>query len=517
VVVCTMPSCFDIQWPQRSIDDQHTALNCDFPTFLEDDRNALCFNLQRGDVRQNPDPYFQWQGTYFQLSRDGVPIHKSWRDGLKAIAKDDGVALVVQYCKTMLEDGDEVYYSPAKAKRWGLKGPDPAKPTNMENLLIKRRSSWIHVEVSEHQGQANGTQFNIDDVRLLKRITYPFFTVESPQRAEAQKVYGKDEPSKAAWLWGSSLILEKPAHECSHVLTSIPNMFKPVRFVPLAAREAFMSTVASVPTAVITGATVEKDSKFASPFSTQIGNAIGRHCGKKSNATGVKVMINGSMKGHLETMSADDDFSAGFVSQRGCSAVCVKGLNMVQLHGDAWKVSSGTGYVLEEEEDDFSNHSKEACISAAASNSKSIVMAANGGPTVSVNLARFLVLSSPKRVFAINGMHSEAGKSGASGSFKTTQESLDNAVQSLNKFANIFFEHKVKHGTALQDELKLKPLTLLDFAETRGKRCTRSEYILEPGKENTKVSPVISLRRRVSPYCAAAVEIMLQQVASSNQ
>jgi len=457
------------------LDPRFTAADPAFPIFEPNDKSAICFNLKPKDVPQTPDPYFQWQGTYFKINRDGTPIHQSWREGLHAIARSEGAELVLKYCETMSRESDEVYYSPAKAKRWGLKGPDPLKPINMENLLIKRQLRWIHVEVSENQGQVRGEEFSIDAAHLLSRITYPFFTIHSPQEREAQKVYGNDDPSQNAWLWGSSLIVERP-HGCgdtnSHVLTSVPSVFTPVRFVPLNSREAFIHKVASTPSAVITGATVEKGSQFASPFSTQIGNQIGKLCGKKAGITGINVMINASMKGHLATMCADDDFSAGFESQSGCKVASVKGLNMVQLHGDAWKVQSGVGYVLEEREDDFSNHAKEACLTAAASNPWSIILAANGGPTVSVNLARFLMLSSSNRVFAINGMHSEAGKSGASGSFKTTPESLDNAANSLNILAPCFFQDKVKTGKDLQDELKKKPLTLLDLDLSSGKGCT---------------------------------------------
>jgi len=502
----------------QTFQDQFTACHEGFPQLAAIDKHAICFNVQEGVVPSDTDPYFQWQGTYFQLDCDGCPVDESWRDGLKYIAKDEGVELVKEYCsaKTKLRDGgDQVYYCPAKVRRWGIKGPDPSKPTNMENLLIKRQHQWIHVEVyADEQQQATGKEFRIDDKQLLRRITYLFFFCELNPGKNADVVYGDQDPSEKAWLWGSSLLrlIGTQGESSLRLLHSIPACFGPVRFVPLSSRKAFMNQVASTPTAVITGATLEKDSQFASQFSTEIGREIGHNLAKHADQTGVKVLINGSMKGHSKTMSADEDFAAGFLRHPGCKVVSVKGLNMVQLHGDAWKVESGVGYVLEEELKDFSNNAKEACICAAVLNSKSIVMAANGGPTVSSNLARFLYLSSPERVFAVNGMHSTGGKSGASGSFKTTADTLDQAVGAMKIFAPDFFKDFLKTGEALQQELLKKPLTLLDFNVDGDKRCVRDTYTLKHAEENQKVSPGITNKNDVEAYCEEAVEIMLRQV-----
>jgi len=501
--------------------DMFTACNNAFPVFEQLDKQAICFNLEAGDVQQKPDPYFQWQGTYCQLDKDGCPMHKSWQDGLKAIAKDEGVELVQKFCKTKLKDGDRVYYSPAKAKRWPLPGPDPSRPTNRENLLIKRQQHWMHVEVfADDRGQVAGREFPIVETKLLRRISYLFFSCHE-QTVESRVAYPND-PSEAAWLWGSSLIRlfrsESAQRFSKRFVDKIPPFFEPVRFVPLESRETFIRTIASTPTAVITGATLAKDSSFASPFSSQIGTQIGKYLGEHADVTGVKVMVNGSMKGHLETMSADDDFSAGFEAQGNCTVASVKGLNMVQLHGNAWKIMSGIGYVLEEALGDFSNNAKEACVCAGALNPKSIVMASNGGPTVSQNLSRFLHLSSANRVFSINGMHGKGGMSGAAGSFPTTDESLDSAISELKKLVPGFFKDgDLKKGKALQDELLMKPLTLLNLSlnnSSSSKLCDKDLYYLKPGEKNTKVSPGITEEPHVSAYSRDAVSIIVQQVTA---
>jgi len=246
----------------------------------------------------------------------------------------------------------------------------------------------------------------------------------------------------------------------------------------------------------------------------EIGNGIGYHLGRQADKTGVRVIVNGSMKGHEETMCADDDFSEGFAVSPLNKVVSCKGLNLVQLHGNAWKIKSGTAYVLEEELNDFSNNAKEACVCAGALHPKSIVMAANGGPTVSNNLSRFLHLSSAHRVFAINGMHSKGGMSGASGSFQVTAESLDKAVGELKRLSPEVFKD-VKAGKDLQDELAQKPLTLLNLSIDGDKQCVKETYILKPGEKNTKASPGIEEEKHVSNYCEHAVSIMVQQVCDA--
>jgi len=508
--------CADFDLFDRELRDEYTACNASFPSFENIDKQAICFNVQPGDVLQQPDPYFQWQGTYFQLAKDGVPMHPSWRDGLKINAKEEGVELVKKFCQTKLIDGEDIYYSPAKAKRWGVPGPDPEKPTSMENLLVKRQQKWIHIEVSaDDKGEVTGKEFPIVEDLLLKRITYLFFSCNAKLAYNMPGGVYENDPSEAAWLWGSSLI--RPCFPQAQpdfpqrFVESIPKLFESVRFVPLSSRAAFVRKIASTPTAVITGATLEKGSNFASKFSSEIGFRIGTYLGQHADKTGVKVMVNGSMRGHERTMSADDDFSAGFESQCNCKAVSVKGLNLVHLHGNAWKVKSGTAYVLEEELNDFSNNAKEACVCAGALNPKSIVMAANGGPTVSQNLSRFLHLSSAKRVFAINGMHNQGGMSGASGSFQVTAESLDKAVGELKKLSPEVFTD-VEAGEALQDELAGKPLTLLNLSVDGDGHCVKDFYTLKAGEKNTKASPGIVDEQHVHNYCKDAVSIMVEQV-----
>merc|ERR1719203_2784762 len=100
-------------------------------------------------------------------------------------------------------------------------------------------------------------------------------------------------------------------------------------------------------------------------------------------------MASASMRAHDATMSADADLTEGFMSAPGCNAVHFKGSNSVRLHGDLWRMTHGVSYLLEEEEGDFSNHAKEACLMACATHPRSIALCANGGPTVACNLARF--------------------------------------------------------------------------------------------------------------------------------
>jgi len=248
-------------------------------------------------------------------------------------------------------------------------------------------------------------------------------------------------------------------------------------------------------------------------LSTEIAKGIGKYLGNEADKTEVKVCINGSMRGHTLTMCADEDFCTGF-EEGGGKAVNVKGSNLVQLHGDAWRVGCGVSYVLEEDSTDFSNHAKEACLCAATKHPKSIVMAANGGPTVCVNLARFMHLSS-RGVFAINGMHSKAGKSGASGSFKTTPESLNKAVASLKSFGPEFFTDKdVVQGDDLFAELRRKQLTLLDW-NAQNKQFNAGTYTLQPDQENKGESPGIEDETDVDVYCKTAVKFMLDKLAKT--
>jgi len=82
----------------------------------------------------------------------------------------------------------------------------------------------------------------------------------------------------------------------------------------------------------------------------------------------------------------------------------------------------------------------------------------------------------------------------------------------LTSLSTDFFTNKVNKGKALIDELNQKPLTLLELEPRGDGKCTKGEYILQPEKENTKVSPGILDANLVSPYCRRAVDIMLQQV-----
>merc|ERR1719384_2708707 len=136
-------------------------------------------------------------------------------------------------------------------------------------------------------------------------------------------------------------------------------------------------------------------------------------------------MASGSMRAHDEVMSADNDLTAGFVRCSSCEAVHFKGTNSVRLHGDLWRIAHGTTYVLQEEATDFSNHAKEACLMACCTNSGSIALCANGGPTVAGNVARFLGLCRPRNVFTLCGLHAPSGTSGAAASFELSSEQLE--------------------------------------------------------------------------------------------
>jgi len=492
-----------------------TASNQRFPNFIDKDRQAICLNVAPGDIEQEPDPYFQWQGTYWQVNAEGIPLEQAWTDGLQRNANDEGVKMVKEYCKTMVQDAEDmVFHSPAKSKMWGIQGPN-SKPTNHENLLIKRSNKkWFHVELSAGEGgEVMDSEFELQN-KLLKRITYPYFFLETKEKGEgceAEKVYGTFDPSEAAWLWGSSMILlPREGEKKQRMISKLPNNFDAVRHVPMSSRADFMRTLAETPTAVITGATLDKDSEFASKLSSEIAKGIGKNLGMKADKTNVKVCINASMRGHSLTMSADDDFSTGF-EEEGGKVVNVKGSNMVQLHGDAWKVGCGVSYILEEDSSDFSNNAKEACLCAAAKNPGSIVMVANGGQTVSINLVRFLKLSSCG-VFAINGMHGKAGKSGAAGSFKTTPESLNQAVATLKTFGpQLFTDKDVVQGDNLFTELSRKPLTLLDWS-AESKQCNMGTYTLQPGLENKGESPGIEDEGDVDIYCKTAVQFMVDKL-----
>merc|ERR1711924_465614 len=150
------------------------------------------------------------------------------------------------------------------------------------------------------------------------------------------------------------------------------------------------------------------------------------------------------MRAHRAAMSVDHDFTKGFVDSggAGCNAVHFKGSNAVMLHGDAWKMEHGVSYLIEEALEDFSNHAKEAALVGSAMNTKSIAILANGGPTVAINLTRFLAFCSPERVFTLCGLHGSSGNSGAAGGFNQSKEQLESSISSVGDLAPKVFKQR---------------------------------------------------------------------------
>ena len=121
-----------------------TALDGSFPELLPADCDSICWNLRPGDVGGTPDPHFHWQGSYFELDGDGVPIGAVWRECLNKLATDKGVALVTAFCKGgMLMPGNRIIYSQGKAVLWttGMLGRGGKKNTIPGHVLVRRPSA----------------------------------------------------------------------------------------------------------------------------------------------------------------------------------------------------------------------------------------------------------------------------------------------------------------------------------------------------------------------------------------
>merc|ERR1712232_75263 len=178
----------------------------------------------------------------------------------------------------------------------------------------------------------------------------------------------------------------------------------------------------------------------------------------------------------------------GFVrGSSACHAVHFKGTNAVLLHGDAWRIDHGTTYLLEEGHLDFSNHAKEAALMASCMHTKSLALCANGDPTVACNVARFLQLCSPGRVFTICGMHGPSGRSGAAASFPLSAEQLNHYFGSLRQLAPTFFGNVSVDPNTIAASLSTRPLRLLHVDLEKG--CTEYRYTLQVGAANNELSP----------------------------
>merc|ERR1712187_319726 len=151
---------------------------------------------------------------------------------------------------------------------------------------------------------------------------------------------------------------------------------------------------------------------------------VGQQLALLADEHDVRLIASASMRANNAAMSADHDFTLGFMEGPGCKAVHFKGSNAVMLHGDLWKMNHGVSYVIEEELEDFSNHAKEAAMIGSSMNTDSFALLANGGPTVAINLTRLLFFCSPHHVFTICGMHSKSGTSGAAGHFKQSKKQM---------------------------------------------------------------------------------------------
>lgn len=252
--------------------------------------------------------------------------------------------------------------------------------------------------------------------------------------------------------------------------------------------------------------------QFASPDSKQIAEAVGEKFGQKAGKHGIHVMASASMRGHDKLMSADHDFTYGFCKNSGCQAVHFKGSNLTALHGEAWQMNHGISYMFEEERYDFSNHAKEAALMASLSNPRSVSFLANGGPTVAINLCRMLLLCGKNRVFTFTGLHSKGGQSGASGSFKASQEKLESTIAALLDLSPQFFGSRSipTSGPAIVKALGSKPLRLLNWDE---KQISESEYILQPDSPNIAVNPGIQgSKEAIRGYANGCAEKLCEEL-----
>jgi len=391
--------------------------------------------------------------------------------------------------------------------------PGSQKKNDSENLLVlENNRKWHFVEISS---DGTYTEYGLSS-NILRRITYPYFKrVGPPPMRSAADVYFDDAGinvySEPAWINGATVV--RQSRNCpGRELLFVPGSFKPVRYVPLILRADFLIAISRVPTCALTGATLMPTTQFASPDSKVIAEAIGEKFGQRASTHGVRLMASASMRGHDKLMSADHDFTSGFCRNADCQAVHFKGSNLTALHGEAWQMNHGISYMLEEERYDFSNHAKEAALMASLTNPRSVSFLANGGPTVAINLCRMLLLCGKNRVFTFTGLHSKGGQSGASGSFKASQEKLESTMAALLELSPQFFGLKniPRSSPAIVKALGSKPLRLLNWDE---KKINETEYILQPDSPNTAVNPGIQgSKEAIEGYAKGCAEKICEEL-----
>jgi len=384
--------------------------------------------------------------------------------------------------------------------------PGSEKKTDSENLLVVEANQWHLVEVAP---DGKPTKYDLSPM-MLRRITYPCFKLVGPPVRIAADVYfdssGISLYSEAAWINGSTVV--RLGADCpGRDLVYVPGSFRSIRYVPLSLRPNWLTAVSGVPTCALTGATLTPTTQFASPDSKEIAEAVGESFGQAAHTHGIRVMASASMRGHVKLMSADHDFTYGFCKNPGCQAVHFKGSNLVALHGEAWEMKHGISYILEEERCNFSNNAKEAALMASLTNQQSISFLANGGPTVAMNLCRMLVLCGKNRVFTLTGLHSNSGKSGASGCFSHSLEQLESTITALHDLSPLFFDRfkLPRRGDQLMKELVSKPLRLLNWVENEG--VVETTYILKPDCPNTAVNPgVQGSKKTIQLYAVGCMQ-----------
>jgi len=474
-----------------------TACSETFPIF-KDHRRVVCFNLRQGDAESLNlpyDPFFHWHGCYAELSKEGEPLDPIWCACLSALSSVEGVERVRSFCKERLTTNDRVFYSPGKAKRWSatMLGPDGAKQTTTENLLLRRTLdaggvAWFLQELPKDEAIPPPL---VLAESMLGRITYHMMILSKDAGAEECKPLYANDPSQAAWLDGCSLIRREA--DCTsmaedlHMIEKVPESFAAVRFVELSTRDDWLRCVMDRPTFALTGATACRGSPFSSPKSTEAAFMIGKELGTRCEDHGITLMASASMRAHDETMSADHDFTKGFMEgSPECMTVHFKGSNSVMLHGDLWRMKHGVSYVVEEEDLDCSNHAKEAALVTSSVNSQSIALLGNGGPTVAINLTRFLLLCGPGRVFAFCGLHGGNGGSGAAGLFRQSEEQLKAAVKGVGSLApSVLGALAAAAESNITHNLKERPLTLLELVD---EGCSARNFVLQPNLPNTELS-----------------------------
>eukprot|EP00928_Gymnodinium_smaydae_P043907 TRINITY_DN29340_c0_g1_i1.p1 TRINITY_DN29340_c0_g1~~TRINITY_DN29340_c0_g1_i1.p1 ORF type:complete len:540 (-),score=23.95 TRINITY_DN29340_c0_g1_i1:88-1656(-) len=479
-----------------ALPDDLTAVSPSFPSLLACDFGCICFNLRQGDADIVPDPYFHWQGSYFELDWDGRPLIDCWKNNLKAIANDVGASRVAKFCGDFERDG-RMFYSPSKTKRWGrdIMGDQCEKPLSWEQVLVRRqlaadRVTWTLYELDP---ESDATREHELHHCVLKRITYPVLWLDSDKQDVACKSVFAEFSSSIVWLDGSTFVrLKNQSSDPSRIIYSLPKDFAIVRYVPISEREHFLASVSMEPTCAVTGATLPAGTPHGSCMSVEVAVAVGKAVAEKMQLKGVSLMASASMRGHNATMSADHDLTLGFESVVGCDTVHFKGINAVRLAGDAWRMNHGLTYVLEEDSNDFSNNAKEACLMACGTNARSFALCANGGPTVACNVVRFLMLCRPKRVFTICGMHGQSGLSGAAASFNLKVEQIVSYLESLIELAPSFFKGKVKtNQTDILQKMSASPLRLLEVDADKG--CVERPYYIVVGSANSTPSPGFTL------------------------